>query len=277
MYQQCRAYDVRVKIASIKESADHLYEIYTLSNAWWVKRAIEMAKGVYLETTKEERAILGNKKAKYHDFIISLTSGAASNKANLYQYTPAGSGDDITAAEVAFDESIYETFQVSKVKDDSGDFMGFTVGNEDTTSDGAFNIFNQYLLATNITPEADTRAGPYAELADIDEDSLNDLQQSGDNTPWDADAFPGPFVLQDTIGIDQGTTMRVTQSKFMTAPLGIVMIRKLDVNGAYDDFGDDGTDGSPGNFEKLLLECRKGTYRGVHAPAYKAMNGVLGN
>lgn len=267
-YTQCRAYDFRLKVANITSSTEQHYEVYTLSNAWWVKRAIEMAKGVYMEATKEERAILGNKKAKYHDFIISLTSGAASNKSNLFQFAPAGSGDDMTAAEVAFDESIYETFQVSKLKDDDGDFMGFTVGNEDTTSDGAFNIFNQYLLATSITPDADTRAGPYAELQDIDEDSMNDLQQSGDQTPWDADAFPSPFVLQDVISIDQSLpTGGPLFSRMITAPLGIIILKKRNNSAAETNFGTD---------DQLLLECRKGTYRGVHAPAYKAMNGVLG-
>ena len=100
-YTQARAYDLRVKIASMGESVDHQFEIYSLSNAWWVKRAIEMAKGVWLESTKEERALLGNNKAKYNDFIISATAGAAGNFANLYQYDPASSGDDMTAVEVA--------------------------------------------------------------------------------------------------------------------------------------------------------------------------------
>ena len=264
-YTQARAYDVRVKVASMAESADHLYEVYTLSNAWWVKRAIEMAKGVYMDATKKERALLGNNAAKYNDFIIQCAAGAAGNFADLYQYSPADSGDDMTAAEVTSDESLYEVNQVvSDLKDDAGDTMGFTVTTEDTTGVGVFNIFDQYLLSRSVTPDADTRAGPYADLFELDEDALASLQQDGDQTPWDADAFPSPFVLQDTLGIDQGTTMRISQSKFVTAPLGIVIIKKRDVNGAEDNYA--GT-------EKILLEVRKGTYRGVHAPAYKAMTG----
>ncbi len=61
--------------------------------------------------------------------------------------------------------------------------------------------------------------------------------------------------------------MRLSTSKTFSAPLGIVFVKKFDVNGAEDNF--------TGN-EKILLEFRKGTYKGVHAPAYKAMNGVLG-
>jgi hypothetical protein len=54
------------------------YELYTLSNAWWVKRAIEMAKGVWLESTKGERKLLDDtgRTAKWGDFIISASTGS---------------------------------------------------------------------------------------------------------------------------------------------------------------------------------------------------------
>ena len=172
----------------------------------------------------------------------------------------------MNANNVVSDESLYETFQVSKLKDDSGDFMSFTVGIEDTTSDGSFNIFNQYLLSQSITPDADTRAGPYAELYGLDEDALADLQQSGDQPPWDADAFPDPFVLVDTISIDQQNPGGGASdwSRMFTAPLGIVIIKKYSGSGSEDGFVAN---------ENFLLECRKGTYKGVHAPAYRALTG----
>ena len=269
-YTQARAYDVRLKVANIAEATEHNFEIYTLSNAWWVKRAIEMAKGVWLESTKEERALLGKNVASYNDFIISASTGAAGNFADLYQFAPASSGDDMTGTEVASDESLYEsTLTGSDLADDAGDTMGFTVLGEDVTGPGVFNIFSQYLLSRSITPSADSRAGPYADLLEVDEDAMNNLQQDGDLTPWDADAFPSPFVLADTISIDQGIAQAgPLYSKMVTAPLGIVIIKKRAADAGEDNFA--GT-------ERFLLECRKGTYKGVHAPAYKAMNGVLGN
>ncbi len=270
-YTQCRAYDVRVKIGGLASSVQNFYEIYTLSNAWWVKRSIEMAKGVWLESTKEERALLGKNAATYHDFVISAATGAAGNFANLYQYSPDSSGDVLSAAEVASDESLYEgTLTGSDLSDDAGDTMGFTVLGEDVTGPGVFNIFSEYLLSRRITSQADTRAGPYADLLEIDEDAMANLQQDGDLTPWDADAFPSPFVLQDTISVDRGNPGMGNPafSKVITAPLGIVIIRK---------FIDSGSDSHFTASDKVLLEVRKGTYKGVHAPAYKAMNGVLGN
>ena len=267
-YTQCRAYEARVKIALVDESVEHTYEVYTLSNAWWVKRAIEMAKGVWLEATKEERALLGDKKATYHDFIISSAVGASGNFSNLYHYAPDASGSALTASEVATDESLYETTTVSEAKDDDGDAMGFTVLGEDKTGPGVFNIFNEYLLALDTTPVTDTRTGPYADLLEIDEDAIDSLQQDGDQAPWDQDAFPSPFVLQDVMGIDQGSGAgtHTVWSKTFTAPLGIVILKKRTNAGQADNY-----DGN----EKILIDVKKGTYRGVHAPAYRAMNGVL--
>lgn len=264
-YQQCRAYDVRLKVAHIDTSAEHVYQLYTLSNAWWVKRAIEMAKGVYMDATKKERAILGNNAAKYNDFIISATTGAAGNFSNLVQYAPASSGDNMDEAEVATDESIYESLRNTEVTDDAGDEMGFTVLGEDVSGPGVFNIFNEYLLSRSITPDADTRAGPYADLLELDGDAMASLQSDGDLTPWDADAFPSPFVLQDVISVDQGIPQGGPLfSKTFTAPLGIVIVKQATTAGVDDNY--------TGN-ERFLLECRKGTYKGVHAPAYKAMQG----
>lgn len=266
-YEQCRAYDVQVQVVMEDSGASRNYEIYTLSNAWWVKRAIEMAKGVYNEATKEERVLLGNNVAKYNDFIISCSTGAAGNFADLNQYAPASSGDDITATAVATDESLYESTLVSDASDDAGDTMGFTVLAEDTTGPGVFNIFDQYLLSRSVTPDADSRAGPYADLLEIDEDAMASLQQDGDLTPWDADAFPSPFVMADALAYDANPALaNRTITRTITAPLGIVIIKKSSLNTEADFLAD----------EKFLLHVRKGTYKGVHAPAYRAMNGVLG-
>ena len=270
-YTQGRAYDVSVDFAATGGTAARNYHIYTLSNAWWVKRSIEMARGVYMENTKQERKLLAEsgRLAKWGDFIIHATTGAAGNFSNLYQYAPASSGDDMTAAEVATDESIYESSLTSQLKDDDGDEMGFTLLTEDTSGDGAFNIFDQYLLSRQHVNPQDTRASPYQELDKIDEDALVDLKQDGDQAPYDLDAFPSPFVLQDVVTVDAEGSGDNLSSRMITAPLGIVIVKK---------FGNDGTSevnfgSNDGSTDLVILRCRKGTYKGVHAPAYKALTG----
>ena len=230
-YTQCRAYDVRLKLGNLDNSTEFGYEIYTLSNAWWVKRAIEMAKGVWLDATKKERALLGKNVATYNDFIISASTGAAGNYANLIQFSPASTGDDMTAAEVATDETLYEqSVTGSDLKDDDGDAMGFTVLAEDISGQGYFNIFNEYLLSRSVIPSSDNRAGPYADLLDVDEDAMLNLQQDGDLAPWDVDAFPSPWVLADTISVNQETNPSSGWSRTITAPLGMVIVKQITSN-----------------------------------------------
>lgn len=269
-YTQCRAYDFSLQVVGATGAA-RSYQIYTLSNAWWVKKSIEMAKGVWLDSTKTERALLAATKrsAKWGDFIISSSVGASGNFSNLYQHVPAASGDDMTEAEVASDESIYEAARTgTDLTDDAGDEMGFTVLAEDFTSDGVFNIFNEYLLTQQHVSPQDTRAGPYADLLKIDGDALVSLKGDGDQAPWDLDAFPSPFVLQDVIHVDADSAGWEDKSVMITAPLGIVIVKKVQA--------DDGSTEQPiTTTEEFILRVRKGRYKGVYAPAYRAITGLL--
>ena len=272
-YTQCRAYDLRVKVANVDSNVEQNYEVYTLSNAWWVKRSIEMAKAVWLNSTKEERALLGDRRGKWNDFIITMNAAAVGNYSDLYQYSPATSGDDMIAAEVATDESIYE--DQSKGSEVEGDSdlgaeieYGFTLDATDLTGGvRSYNIFDQYMLTRQHVTPADTRDAPYEDLLSLDQSAMDNLKQDGDNAPFDLDAFPSPFVLADTFGVDQQIQGgQQPFSKMITAPLGIIIIKKLANGGAESNFA-----GS----EKLLIDVKKGTYKGVHAPAYKAMKLTL--
>lgn len=269
-YTQCRAYDFSLQIDGVIGNPRD-YKIFTLSNAWWVKRSIEMAKGVYLASTKKERALLdaSDRAAKWGDFIIESNTGASGTFANLHQYAPASSGDDMTEAEVAHDETVYESVRGgTDLTDDAGDEMGFTINAADSSGDGVFNIFDEYLLTRQHVSPQDTRAGPYADLLEIDGDALASLKGDGDQAPWDLDAFPNPFVLQDVVHVDADGAGWSGKSTRMTAPLGIVIIKKVETDSASEqNFVDE---------EQVLLRVSKGSYKGVHAPAYKSMNGVLG-
>ena len=114
-YQQCRSYSFRIKGQNTGTASARNYEIYTLSNAWWVKKSIEFAKAVYLNSTKDERAVLGSRAGKWSDFVIDTFQSGDSlvNYGNLYQYVPSFDGSlnfqAMTAGEVASDETIHES------------------------------------------------------------------------------------------------------------------------------------------------------------------------
>ena len=269
-YQQARCYSFRLKGLNTGTATARNYEIYTLSNAWWVKKSIEYAKAVYLHTTKEERALVSGTAGKWNDFIITGSEiGAAANHSNLMQYSPATSSDDMTAAEVATDETLYESQSAGSDVEGDSDLgaevsYGFTIAATDTTgSVRSYNIFDQYLLSRDTSnPAVGSANGPYRDLLEVDHVAINDMKQDGDLAPYDLDAFPSPWVKQDVLLCDAEGSGENKFSRFIDAPLGIVIIKKR---------GNDGT--TEVNLvanEGVILEVKKGRYNGVHAHAYKA-------
>lgn len=269
-YQQCRAYDFQLQINATGSATSRRYEIYTLSNAWWVKKSIEFAKAVYMNATKDERNLLGDRKAKWNDFIIFAgESGTIANYSDLYQYSPATSGDDMTAAEVSTDETLFESQTKSSEVEGDQDLgaeyeYGFSLEATDVTGGvRSYNIFDQYMLTRQHVTPADTRDSPYEDLLDLDQSAMDNLKADGDNAPFDLDTFPSPWVLADTIGIDNDPAHQARSvSKRLTAPLGVVIVKKVT-----------SSDSSESNFtatDKIMVHASKGTYKGVHAPAYKA-------
>lgn len=267
LYEQARAYDLQVKIGTTQSNVEERYEIYTLSNAWWVKKSIEYAKAVWLHTSKEERALLGDRKGKWNQFVISCDVGNTALYSDAYQYALAANGSDMTAAQVTADEVLLEDGPSGSAVEADQDIgaeqsIGFSVMPTDTSgSERSYNIFDQYLLTRQHVTPADTRDAPYKDLLDIDSVAMDSLKKDGDNAPFNLDAFPSPWVLADTLGHDQGIPQGVVTSRMITAPLGIVVIKKLSNAGANVNY--------TGN-EKILLMCKKGRYKGVHAPSYKA-------
>lgn len=265
LYQQARCYDVQLQVTQTGSDSTRQYELYTLSNAWWVKKSIELAKAVYLHSTKEERAILGDRRGKWNDFTIE--TGTYQNYANAYQYSPSTSTDDITEAEVTADETLQEGQSGASSQEGDQDLgadyaYNFTIGTSDATGNvRSYNIFDQYMLTRQHVTPADTRANPYAELMDLDNTAMESLKKDGDNAPFDLDSFPSPWVLAEVLSIDNNpaSDARVI-SRMMSAPLGAVMIKKRSSGGTEVNFADN-------NF---LVHVKKGAYKGVHAPAYKA-------
>lgn len=273
-YEQARCYSFRLKGIGMGTASARNYEVYTLSNAWWVKKSIEFAKAVWLHSTKEERALLGDRKGKWHDFVISGTEvGAGANHSNLYQYSIAESGDDMTAAEVTADEPLLEDQNKQSAVEGDQDLgaeyeYGFTIAATDVTGNiRSYNIFDQYMLTRQHVTPADTRDAPYKDLFELDQSAMDNLKQDGDNAPFDLDTFPSPWVKQDVLICDAEGSGNNGFTRFIDAPLGVVIVKKR---------GNDGT--TEVNFvagEGVLLEVKSGRYKGVHAPAYKATKLLL--
>ena len=185
--------------------------------------------------------MLGNRRGKWNQFVISADVGNTALYSDAYQYALAADGSDMTAGQVTADETLSESQAAGSALESDQDIageqsIGFTLMATDTSgSERAYNIFDQYLLTRQHVTPADTRDAPYKDLLDVDSIASDSLKRDGDNAPFNLDAFPSPWVLADTLGHDQGIPQGVVTSRMLTAPLGIVVIKKLSNAGAVQD------------------------------------------
>lgn len=266
LYKQLRCYRAKVEILRHTPSDTlYVYKFYSLSNAWWVKQAIKLAKQTWLDHSKEERAALAKSskgRAKYFDFVIEVGKNAAD--ADFLQFD-----HDYAVQELVFDENLLEAqkYYLTRREGADGDVeafadtdtVGFTV---DATAEGStsttYNIFDEYIKNLNIDPDTDTREGAYSQLEGTDEISQDALQTYGDEPPWDADAFPAPWVLRHVLK-SEGNVGEMLSTQFMDCPLGVIMVQKVDGSDSAANFDDD---------DEFCLMMAKGKYRGIHAPSY---------
>lgn len=270
LYKQLRCYRAKVEVVRWTPSDSlRVFKFYTLSNAWWVKQAIKLAKQTWLDHSKEERAALAKQggRAKYFDFVIEC--GKSAGDADFFQFD-----HDFGVNELTFDEDLldaqkyYLTRREGAPGDSQAEGVGWVFGQLDTigftvdatlagASSTTYNIFDEYIKNLNIDPETDTRGGAYASLESVDPVTQDALQTIGDEPPWDADAFPSPWVLRATVPTGGGHPR--TSTGMMDAPLGVIMIEKVDGSNSAVNFIDE---------DEFCLHLAKGNYRGIHAPAY---------
>ncbi len=265
LYRQCRCYYGSLEIANTVSSSQRRYEIYTLSSAWWVKRSIQSAKQFWLTATRNERKMLKGNIGKYNDFTIFPPGDFVDFDV---QTTTITAPETITTQDLIRNETLgYSQALSSGIEMDQDEGGGyekvFGVGAADTTGSlQTWNIFDEYLKNLNIDPISDTRGGAYADAEEADEVAMDHLQQDGDEPPWDADAFPGPFVQAAVISADQdGGGFNFPVSPIFAAPLGMVIVKKTNNSGGVSDYAEGGD-------SELAFNAAPGNYRGVLAPAY---------
>ena len=158
----------------------------------------------------------------------------------------------MTGAEVATNETLYESQGAgSDVESDQdlGEYSyGFTWAATDLTGTvRSYNIFDQYLLSRDTSdPAISATDGPYKDLLDVDQVAISDMKTDGDLAPFDIDAFPSPWVKQDVTLCDAEGSGDNSFTRFIDAPLGIVIIKKK---------GNDGTTGV--DFSSLEVSLRE--------------------
>lgn len=243
LYRQCGNY--RLKIDLHTSSGDVAgFQVVTLANNWYVKRAIQTARDMHDQAMTEERAVAGQ--SRWYDFRIgvgSIISGVSDDM------LPHVGTDPTNMAGLAFQGD----WDYSSVQDSAGNVKAFRLTG--ATSVSQYNIFSEYDLMGNAdrSPVSSAGLGGYDGVtADLESEDINRLLRQGENPPYNAEDLP------DQVFVSQGHLFRAgglsrESTGFFDAPLGLVWLVPDSV-------------ASPNPL--VMLEFAKGTYKGVRMDAY---------
>lgn len=244
LYRYGRNYEVKIDLRN-----DHVgqVQVFALRDDWAVQKAFQMAYQAYLDNSMEEREQLSSVQvARWEDFRCRDGLTLAKNDARPVMHTVAGGASVLTAGE----------FELSEVTDGADVQKTFTWG---ASAVDRFSILEEYDKAGNAQTAPESLSGsagnrvPYDNLTtDIDTQMSLELQQNGNNPPYDADGInaASPWVRVAVLGSTAGT--QKLSSGYFTAPCGLVLLV---------GYGSDDT-----NFG-ASLEVKAGDYKGVHAPS----------
>lgn len=222
-------------------------EVFALRDDWAVQKAFQMAYQQYVKNTAEERKNLSSDQvARWEDFRVDPGVTLAINAARPVMHTIAGASSVLNAGE----------FELSTVIDGADARRTFTWG---TPGAAEWGILQEYDKAANApTMPTDTvgssgQRGPYSGIdADTDDLMALDLQQHGDDPPYDRTGVNAttPWVRIGVLGQTAGSQKLSTG--FFTAPCGLVLLKGFSETGeAYS----------------ATLVVKSGDYKGVHAPS----------
>lgn len=240
LYRQHGCYRVKVDMLTSGPVGD--VKVYALSNTWYVKRAIQMAKSIHDKVMEEERAL--GQQSRWYDFRINPNLAAHDDMVQAISLTPGAAPTLAThPGEWAY----------SRIEDASGNSQEFVLPSGGSTT--GYNILEEYDRSANndVAPQSSATLGAYDGAdASIESENLADLINRGNQPPYgQTDLLADVFVQVGSLYRDATGSQRLSTGYF-DAPLGMVFL-------VYP---------SPDANLTLELECKSGKYKGVHMEAY---------
>lgn len=245
LYRSGRLY--RSKI-DLQPNANQTLQVYALRNDWAVRNAFKLAYEAYRANNDEERALMSEKQVgRWEDFRITDALTIAHAPVGPVMYNSAM--NPIQLVNVG-------EFPTSSVVDSAGTTRTFTWGSGGGTGT-KYSVLYEYDRMGNAfqSPETlVTGGGAYGDLeADIQTDTMDDLQTQGRNPPYDATGVnhTSPWVRIATLDATNPNATKLSTG-FFDAPCGLIVITGMGAS----------------NVQELYeLTVQSGDYKGVHAPS----------
>lgn len=223
LYRQGKTYQIKIDIDNRANEAlgPAQYDVYALTDTWYVQKAWQLARATYLRATADERGLMSKQAiARWEDFRV--THGVSGVEVRPRQYS-----ETLTGVINADGE-----FQASAITlADGTTTRNFTWGS--TPSASEWSILQEYDTAgsTDDSPDNADAGNPYEGVdSGVHETQMDILKDRGNSPPYNADSFSdnvwvkvatldnsGPSNASNTNGSRMSTG-------FFNAPCGLVVI-----------------------------------------------------
>lgn len=252
LYRYGKLYDIKLDL-SAAATPGVVFEVWALSNTWYVQKAFEEAKAAYDKSYEDEKEFVNQSNiARWRDFRIAFADVVSYNNVISDWAYPrsAASPQTLTAANIVAGDIVD-----SIVEDNAGVTKAFSWS--PVSSGSYYSCIAEYDLAGNQTrtPNLGTGDMPFEGLqADSSTVEAAALQTRGQDPPYGATAFNGIWVKVGELTVGTAGQTRLSTGYFH-APCGVFAVKAV---GGTGDIGADAAD-------NISLEVKSGKYKGVSA------------
>lgn len=253
LYRQGKTYQVKIDLDNRPDETNpgmSSVDVYALVDTWYIQKAWQLARKVYLDNMAAERAVMSSQQiARWEDFRVNAGVAAPSVTVLPHRFSTSFVGTTDSDGE----------FEVSEITLADGTTQrSFTWG---STSGANLGMLEEYDKSgsTDASPSTSSGAKAYAGVeGDVQETSMDDLQTKGDLPPYNNTNFNSRIwvkvaTLDNSAAASpsvQGGHSRMTTGYF-NAPCGLVIIRP-----SVPDTSLDGL---------ISMTVKAGDYKGVAA------------
>ena len=243
LYRQGKTYSCKVDLQAGHQTTQ--YDVFALVDTWYIQKAWQMARAVYLRSTADERAQMSSQKiARWEDFRVSAgLSGHAGGELVPAPYSTGLASAADTAGEFSLSEVTLA---------DGSSQRTFRWG---STSGNALGMLAEYDKSgnTDVAPSTVDADNPYVGIdSGVHESQSDDLALRGNAPPYDAQAMNARVWVR-IARLDAAAAHGKLSTGFFNAPCGLIVVKPVASN--------------TGIVNQLSLTVQAGNYKGV-----KAMN-----
>lgn len=241
LYRQGKTYQVKIDMDPKEAGPNTRYAVYALVDTWYVQKAWQLARAVYLENTAAERGVMSQQQiARWEDFRVSsgLSAGGVIVPAR-YSNSMARAAD--TSGE----------FDLSEITlADGSTKRSFTWSATAGTNLGILDEYNK-TGRTQTSPHTIPADKAYSGTeGDVQETTQDDLAQKGNDPPYSSTDF-NSRVWMKVATLDTTAQGQKLSTGYFNAPCGLIVIQPATPSDSID--------------ARLTLEVKAGQYKGVAA------------